>query len=177
MDTLTIRTKITAQLLKQKLFQGSIFSAIGALLILICGTYLPSSIMSPFGFIIICLALFCIAVGMIPYRRLSKLQLSPHKLLITERDCTVENDKSALYSIPLISINTVQFIQKGSVYGIALTFHKPIREKICVHSPQFDIAKLQSEAHRRFDCDLFLAFYPKEACAELTSLIEECHAS
>lgn len=93
--------------------------------------YMSAEILGIWGFLIYCVALGCIAYGMIPYRRLCALEQNPHLCILTDDDLVsfYFKGKPAL-AIPLSAIKTLEYSKTSTNYGILFSLksnaHSPV---------------------------------------------------
>ncbi len=115
MMSLHLHTTIKKELLKKNLFRGSLIAISGLVIIWLSYFLLPSSKSSLLWVIG---ALF-IAYGLIPYKRISQLQIHPHTLEISSEGVLYSQKNKHLF-IPWAEVTSAHFIETGSWYGICL---------------------------------------------------------
>jgi hypothetical protein len=150
------------------LLRGSAIAGIGALILLIAGATVPPQDLSIWGWPIIIVSFGLIAIGLIPYRRLSRLEDKPSKLVLTDDNeiIYIVNDRKRV-TIPYDSIEKMEYLKNSNIYGIGLWLKKNNNLKPVVHDPLFNAIGHQKIAQKRFGCDLFLPFFSERALAEL----------
>lgn len=167
-DTLTLRSSLPSSLLRDTLFRGSILAIIGLALIIYSGIFLSPSELRTWGFFLVILSFIIIALGLIPYRRLTRLELNPYKLTAVERDHLEFQMTNQTIDIPFSAIEKMTYIQNGNIYGIGLHI-----------KPEFSIlkAELKSRAlkyyQNRFHVDLFFPYFSQRSFHELEEWMQE----
>jgi hypothetical protein len=145
-DFLKLRTSIKPELMRKALFRGSLLGGTGVFLLVISGIFMPVPILSQWGIPIFLLAMLLIAFGMIPYRKLTRLEKSPNEIIISSDDLLTYCRKGKIiFQISLSSISSCSYIDDESVYGIKLI----LQEGQEIFLPYFtELAKSQIERYR-----------------------------
>lgn len=170
-----IRSSIKPELFRITLKKGSLLAGAGALMLLLGGTLLPLSYLKIWGGPLFFIALGLIALGLIPYRKLTQLQLSPHTLQ-REGDFLIYARKGKpLLKIPYEKVARMEYVEKEELYGIALWI-KQTREKIKILDERFDLEGFLYESKQKFGSDLFFPYFTEESF-KLISRLESNHAS
>jgi hypothetical protein len=121
-DFLKLRTSIKPDLMRSVLFRGSFLGGLGVILLAATGAFLPVPILSRWGIPIFLTSMGLIAVGMLPYRKLTRLEKNPDEILISEDEQFVYRRKGkVVFAIPLSSINSCTYVDDASHYGIEIT--------------------------------------------------------
>lgn len=160
-----VRTSVDKELLRRVVLRGSLIAAVGLLLMLF-GNGIPASHLSGWGAGIVLLSLALITLGLLPYRRLARLQLHPNELTLSEEELLYTRKKAPPLWIDRSSIADLRWLRRGELYGIAITLRPPATRR----------ADLQQEVarwRRLLDCDLFLPYFSKESCDQLQSSLSE----
>lgn len=108
--------------MRRTLWRGTLLAAAGALPILFSGVFLKQDALADWGWLIFLAGMALIALGLIPYRRLCKLEMNPNQLIIKDEnfiDYYVKN--KLVMSIPIDSIANIDYIEKNQLYGIDIT--------------------------------------------------------
>lgn len=119
-NSTTLRTSVSPSLLKWRLYLGSFLAGAGAFLLLFSSIYLSTSALEKWGFLILILGLGLIAVGLIPYRKLQRLEIKPNELILSEHGLAYYKGGSLQWKLPYASIHSMQFLESAWSYGIAL---------------------------------------------------------
>lgn len=116
-----LRSSISSEFLKKILIKGTLISGLGMSILVLAGAFLPIESLQRWGIWIFAFAMGCTAWGLIPYKRLQKLQTSPDEIRVTEDHILhyVKNQKE-VYRLPLSDIQKVRWIDKPNIYGICL---------------------------------------------------------
>ncbi|MBB65787.1 MAG: hypothetical protein CMO81_12075 [Waddliaceae bacterium] len=166
-DKLSIYSSVPLPLLKKALFRGSIFAAIGAVLILYSGIFVPVKLLNSWGFLVVTLGILLIANGLIPYRRLTKLQLKPYEIIIDIHGFSFRSEGKQRFTVPRKIVKRCEYLLKSDQYGIAIWLDKSCTKKILVQDANFDMRKFQNKSSNYFSCDLFFPFFKEKDYQEL----------
>lgn len=121
METLTLRTTVTSSMLKKTLMRGCIPAFVGILLIAIGGATLPPESLQFWGLPLLAIGLGLITYGLLPYRKLSRLQLNPDQIKVFDQDHLLYIKKGTpLLSIPCEAISNIDYLEEKDRYGIVL---------------------------------------------------------
>lgn len=114
-------TTVKPQLLKKVLLQGTALAGCGATILILAGILMPRNTLEIWGVYLFFLSAIFIAVGLVPYRRLQKLETNPDKITLSD-DSVLHYHKGdrILFSIPLDHIQSLEWIEKKNIYGITL---------------------------------------------------------
>lgn len=166
-DSLKIRSTISASLLKSTLFWGYGIASLGIIILVVAGSYLQIEYLHRWGWMLFLLAIGCITLGMLPYRRLSHLQLKPNELILLNHDHVLYTHKGKqLFSIPLKSISHTRYISHPSHYGIALWLKSPLIEPIRIYQSPEEVEKMRRKADQIDHADLFFPYFNQRAYEE-----------
>lgn len=160
-----VRTSVDKELLRRVVLRGSLIAAVGLVLMLF-GNGIPASRLSGWGAGIVLLSLALITLGLLPYRRLTRLQLHPNELTLSEEELLYTRQKAAPLWIGRSSIATLRWLRHGELYGIAITLHPPATRRA-------DLEREAARWRRLLDCDLFLPYFSQESCSQLQNSLSE----
>lgn len=152
------RSSIHTPLLQKALMRGSFLAGIGALALL-AGTFLPPENLKIWGPFLFLFSLGLIGWGLIPYRRLKRLETEPHEILITKDRLLFCWRKKPAFSIPLKRIKKAVFISSGDVYGIGISLEDASLSYVQALDEKFDITHFQQHSIKKYGCDLFLPYF------------------
>jgi hypothetical protein len=108
-----IRTHITPGLLRFALFRGTLMGGIGAAILLFSGIFLPPALLQGWGFFLFMLSIGLIAWGLIPYRRLKRLETNPNRLILDSEGAIHFLAKGkVLQSIPREAVKSLRWVEK-----------------------------------------------------------------
>lgn len=159
-----LHSTVKPEVKKNMLLRGSAIAAVGGLILLISGALTPPKDLEIWGWPIVIISFGLIALGLIPYRRLCRLEDRPNKLLLTDDNeiIYIHNDRKRV-TIPYSAIEKMEYLQDNSLYGIGIWLKKAPEVKMAVHDPIFNFHTHQKRAKFRFGCDLFLPFFSEKA--------------
>lgn len=90
------------------------------MLILVLGSILiPKETLEKWGIYLFFLSALLMAVGLVPYRRLQKLESNPNKIIINDSYLLYIREEKTL-SIPIEQIQSLEWVERTSIYGINL---------------------------------------------------------
>ncbi len=170
MDSIKFYSTITPSLKRKMLFRGTFLAGIGILLLSYAGVFLSPAILNVWGIPVLGLSIGLIAWGMIPYRQLCRLENDPDVLTIDERGLTLVRRGKALYMIPLTSIEKMEYVEKGTLYGIGIQLKESIPEKIVIYDPGFNMQKHQDTMRRHMGYPIFIANFSRRTYVQLQLL-------
>ncbi len=116
-DAIVLRSTIRPELMRRTLFRGSLIAGIGIIFLVLAGIFLPVGLLSLWGIPIYLFSLGLVTWGLLPYRKLTRLEKKPEKICIS-------NDGLLTYQnmiIPLLSIKSCEYIDDENRYGIKIT--------------------------------------------------------
>lgn len=163
-ETLRLRSTIKPSLLRRVLLRGSILAILGACILLYANIFISVDELSTWGLLIVCIALTLIAIGLIPYRKLTRLERHPYEMIAAEQIVTLKKD-NPLFSFPINSIEKIAYIEQDNSYGIGIWLKNP--EKILLHIPKFEMNRFKLKTQQHDSCDLFLPYFSERSCKSL----------
>ncbi len=89
-----IRSSICSQLMKSTLLKGTLYAALGVIILVLAGAFLPSETLTTFGLPIFIMGIGLITFGLLPYRRLTSIEKCPNELWIKESCIPISEEKS-----------------------------------------------------------------------------------
>jgi hypothetical protein len=116
MDTLTLRTSVRPELKRTLLIRGMILAVIGLALLMVGGIFLPPETLKQWGFPLFLVSILCIGGGLIPYKRVVKLESAPDSIVISDRGEI--HYKGKTYRMD--AVEKVEFYENRG-YGIKMT--------------------------------------------------------
>jgi hypothetical protein len=167
-ETFIIRTSIKPQIMRRTLFKGSLLALSGVLTLLISGIFLPKEQLQYGGFLFFLFGIGCITFGLLPYRRLSAMELKPDELIANEReDLEFWSKGKKRFTIPCSIIDKIDYIETNHTYGLALWLNPSTQQPIRIHDPYFNIHSLPEQTQNAAKSSLFLKFFSKRSTEEL----------
>jgi len=152
-DYFVVRSSLRPSLLRRVVFSGTIVALVGVLTLLF-GLFLPNAQLNVWGIPLFICGMLCITCGLLPYRRLTKLERYPHQIVAIEDQALhfLFYGKPAL-TIPRSSIERLQYREEKTMYGIAVKLKRPLPQKVVVHS-RFNVNKVTDS-----EGNLFLPYF------------------
>jgi hypothetical protein len=173
---MTLRSSIHPKLMWRVLVKGSILAGVGVLLLLLTGMFLPLEEMKQWGPIIFILGLGCVTFGLLPYKRLKKLEVNPYILRLDENDLYFFINETSIFMIPLVSIDTIQYIEKKESYGIGILLKSPLPQKLVVQDPRFNLSAFRKKSNKQ-GSDLFFEYFSQRSYETLSEAIKHDETS
>jgi hypothetical protein len=147
MDPLVLRSSIRPSLKHSLLQRGTFLGFIGGLLFLLAGIFLPLPQLSIWGLPVLGAAFALITAGLLPYRRLSHLEMHPHEISLTEQRLRFSRSGKPSFTLPLSCIKRIDYRDAPRHYGIAIWLKNPLPAKE--------------------GCDIFLPYFSKRSFDEM----------
>lgn len=117
----TFFSSVHPKLLKKVLYQGTLIAGIGVLMLVSASIFSTPQFLSKWGIYIFIIAAFLMALGLIPYRHLQRLEENPNKITLSENGLLhYYKGKSLSFSIPLKDIQSISWMENPYLYGIKL---------------------------------------------------------
>jgi len=164
-DYLQIQTTITHFYLKSILYKGFCYAFLGVLILLIGGVFLPEPLMQRWGWLIYFSAFFFITYGLLPYRKITRLQNKPNEIKLTSRSfLEFWSQTHFQFAIPLHLINSVRYFQKNKKYGMVLKltdFPENLRDNLSKFYIEMDKSKKE----------MIFLYFSKRSCQELDTAL------
>jgi len=153
--------------------RGTVLGGSGAFLILMGGTLMPLEFLSLWGIPFFLVGLFFISIGLLPYRKLARLQLTPHEIHYDGKCLVFHKQGKPLFQVFLPSIDKISYLEREHLYGVGIWLKKPIGEKVKVLQSHFNFSAFIADSMHRFEgCDLFLPFFTERTFKELRAQLE-----
>lgn len=165
-DTEVFRSAVRTSLVRKLLLRGTVFALLGLSILMYGGIRVASQDLEHWGWIYFVGGLFLITAGLRPYRQLTRLQLDPYTINVSESTATFARAGKRFYSLPLSLIREGRYVDTGSHYGIALSLKSDATQKVCVHDPMFPMDAHLTENRATFNADLFFPYFSPQAFQE-----------
>ena len=157
-ELLTLRSSIKPSLMLKALLRGFVWALLGAIILIFSGAKLSVETLSHWGLPLFATGIACITFGLLPYRRLLRLELKPNELVVVGDDHLEWWEKGRkLLSIPLDAIENMTWLDEGAKYGISLQIREHPTRKLIIHDPKMKMPSLP----------LFMPYFSKRTCEEL----------
>ncbi len=148
------------------------------MLIMLGGTLLPLALLKIWGAPLFCVGMTCISIGLLPYRKLTRLQLKPHAIHSSGHELIFLKSGKPLFKVLLGSLEKIEYLEKEETYGLGLWLKRPVEAKVKVLQPRFNFSRFTQRSMEEFEgCDLFLPYFSKHAYLRAKALLEPDHAS
>jgi hypothetical protein len=131
MEEIKIFTSLKGSFYRKKMVQGMLIALLGLGIIFFLGPLVKP----PLGFFILLLGVFLIAFGLIPLRRLSRLDQNPDELIVSGDQMHYIAGGKPVFSVPVKNISDLHYVEEANRWGIALTLRD--QQDIIVHDPHF----------------------------------------
>lgn len=172
MDTITLRTSIRPQLKRLLLFRGTILGLLGMGALLYGGIFVPVEALTSWGGALVLVSFILIGWGLIPYRRITKMEESPNRLVITEDEMMhYHRHGKDILKFPLKALKDVRFIDDGSLYGIALDLKPEWEEKVPNPAVSVVMQMFLWSLKKKHHFDRFFPYFSKRAAEELKEMV------
>jgi hypothetical protein len=172
-ESLTIRASISSQVMRRVLFKGFTIALMGIMGLLFGTIFIPLSLMKIWGLSLFLVCLGLITFGLLPYRRLSRLQAKPDELSINSlNELSYYSRGRKIMTLPLNSIIKMTYIQHPMNYGIALWLKSTKNLALKTHQSSF-VDILRQKGEKIGGADLFLPYFNERAYHELVDLQKE----
>lgn len=157
-------SSVKPALLRKTLLRGSLLGGLGAFILLLAGTLLPLAALKLWGIPAFISALLFIALGLIPYKVLVRLEENPYLLTFDGQTIELERKEHVLFSLPATAVEKLTFVEKEHYYGIAIVADL---DKISV-----DPAFLTVSKERCPEATLFCPYFSERSLAELAESLK-----
>lgn len=166
MNFFILRSAIKPDLMQKTLLRGTCIAGLGIGLLAATGTFMSVSVLEQWGLFIFGASVLLIGAGLIPYKRLQKLEKNPDEIRIEgNNNLYYFRQGKNLFSFPLHLISEVNWINRKTFYGIAIELKTDEGTKI----PKTFI----QQSRKRVASDLFFPFFTERAFNELKEFLKE----
>ncbi|WP_068468499.1 hypothetical protein [Candidatus Protochlamydia phocaeensis] len=153
--------------MRRALWQGFSLALIGVLGLIYWGAFARLHTLQMWGFWIFIGSLFLIAIGLLPYRRLSLLQTHPNELQAVGLDYLTFHVKGQkIVTIPFSAIDHFRYSEDARRYGLAFWLKPHSKEKVLIYSKK-GFAKLRKPPAKAQGADLFFPYFSQRSYEEL----------
>ncbi len=165
MEQIILRTAVLKPLKSHLVKRGSLYAILGGALLLGFGAFSPPLFLSRWGLLIWCSALFLIAWGLIPYKRVAKLEEIPNRLILDGEKLSYFKGEKLCRQVDRKSIVSADFIEVNPLYGISLKVDPETKEQL--PEPSFMARVCLKKVKAAHDYDLFFPYFSKRSAREL----------
>lgn len=164
----TLHSVISSRLMKRTLFKGIWFALVGIIGLLIAGIFLPVSTLQELGFFIFLFSIGLIAFGMLPYKRLSRLQLNPNRIIFNHLGyLEYYSEGNKQLTIPIESILKIAY-EDRVIYGISVWIKHPCLNPVIVHKEFKGLNRMRLEGRALSGADFFIPYFNERAFKEVS---------
>jgi len=129
MENISVRTTVKPELIRYTLWKGVSYAVVGSA-ILIYAISLPIEKLKIWGLPLFLFAGVLFTLGMLPYRKLTRLEKTPDKLLLNANETlTYVKKGKPILTIPLAKIERTAYLERGRMYGIGIEITPHSQEK------------------------------------------------
>ena len=116
----TFYSSIKPNLKRYLIRRSLLFVLPGFVLLFYMGVFLKTSALERWGLWGFALSFVLISAGMIPYRRIIRLETTPHSLSLEKDGLCFTHAKKGAIVFPIDQIKTFHFVQRKGFYGIRM---------------------------------------------------------
>lgn len=163
-----IQSTIDATTLKKSLFQGTSISALGALLFIVPTLFLSIPYLSRWGLYLFTISFFLIAIGMLPYKRLLKLQITPHVIEFLPEGIALWWKQKKICFISFSHLASIVYQADKKIPGIQL--HITGIDHYYCHKKIVD--RWQQKMQKKYRCDFFIPYISQKSYFKAQKFLE-----
>lgn len=173
-DEYKIRSSVQPQLVQNILLRGTLLGALGAFLLIFCSIFIPEELLAKVGLPLFFISFGIITLGLLPYRKLKKLELRPHEIVIhSGKEFIFAWQGAPCFTIPFDCVECIKSISSGSYYGIAIKIRRLSKEKITVLNGSFDLNSYVDKCRKKYSCDIFLPYFTQSSFQAFEEFIKD----
>lgn len=187
-ESVTLRSSVLPALMEHTLFQGTLKGGIGVFILLLGAIFLPPQEMKVWGFVLFVVAFAMLTWGLLPYKRLKKLEMNPSILTLDDPSWIHFSTKgNRVFSVPVAAIARIDYFPyglslegdrqkvseeaaKNGRYGIAIWLKSEGFSSI-QKSPHFDLERFHRISQQSYECDLFFAYFSPRSYLTLQQVL------
>lgn len=167
-ETIKLRSSIKPSLKRIAVIRGTLLAAIGMGILLYGTLFMSVTDLTQWGWLMFLVAGVLTAAGLIPYRKLTKLEREPYEIaVIQDLSLTFSSNQHQLFTIPITAIQRFDHQDKDELYGIRIWLQHPPKEKVIIQDPYFDIKAFENRSRKLWECDLFLPYFTERSYKSL----------
>lgn len=168
----SLRSSVSSAMMQKTLLRGTFLGGLGVLILLAAGIFVPPDQMKVWGPFFFLFSLGLITFGLLPYKKLKRLEEKPYTLTIEgEEWLHLSSQGKPLFSIPISSIDHIDYMDRSDPYGIAVFLKNPLPKKLTVQDPNFDLAAFYQRSLNQHQCDLFLSYFSRRSFIALQEFV------
>lgn len=159
-------TSIPAKVLKKQLFRGSLLSCMGLCTIFGAYFFLTGKELARYGWILFLLGTTTIAYGMVPFRKLTRLQIFPYQLQTTSTHLIYLKGEKTLLEVPKSNILQITYHQEGNKSGIGVS----VKNRDTIHL--YDSMESRAVLRKESEVDLFFPYFSRISFDQLLTHLQ-----
>lgn len=170
-----LRTTIPASLIDKALKRGWLLAALGIVILVYSGTFFSLTALKQWGWVLFLAGFACLTYGLLPYQRLSRLQLKPNELhCIGSESLEYYSSGQHMLTLAFKDIEELCYVEEAGVFGISVRLKRALANSDVQHHA-FNRNFFQKQAIKvQSDEKVFFPYFSKRSFEELqTWLIEE----
>ncbi len=143
-------TSISKEAVQKALRKGMFFASIGAFILVFAGVQLSVQQLGKWGGMLFLIGMGLITWGLLPYRKLSSMQLNPNRMMLNqslEAVYFIKNQKALSFSIA--SIASSEWIVDQGIPGILVKFKETLTPPLTIYSGIKEAKKMRKRAKQR----------------------------
>ncbi len=138
---LVIKTHLKPAIKRTALVRGTLLGGLGAVIMVLGGIYIPLNSLAVWGLPLFLAGFGLITLGLLPYRKLLRQEQQPCELHLYEARLLFIH-KRILLTLPLASIEKMEFQTLRNMEGITVYLKNPVPEKIVLHRQRLSAKQL-----------------------------------
>ncbi|CRX38733.1 hypothetical protein [Estrella lausannensis] len=162
-----IYSSISPEYYRKKMFRGTAIALCGVLGIVYFGSFVKPENLHYIGLPVLFLGGLLIAVGLIPLRRLTKLDQNPDEVALTAKYFHYLQGGNPILTIPVRDIESIRFEETSARYGIAVTLKQKSGAEVIVHAARFNLQRFMERSRKRAKADLFFPYFARRSFSRL----------
>lgn len=156
LDKIKFKTTVKPSFLRSFLVKGTLLSVLGILALIITSWPLLFGV----KYLVFCLAIPCILLGLYPYKKLYQLVTNPEEIILDKESFTYVTTKGEHITLPIRKIHKLVFFEETKHYGIGLMLDKKSKEFLKNN-------KAQQKWQKRLGTDLYLPYFSRSSYAAI----------
>ncbi len=106
---------------------------------------------------------------------------SKNHIVIQGKTFTYKSGAISVFSIPVETIRSISYQEKGLKYGLAIDLMASLSEGLLLHHPTFSVKKMQKKG-KKWGCDIFLPYFCEHTFQKIAQVLPakepaKCRAS
>lgn len=159
-EPINIRSCIRPDLMRRTVWRGTVYAGIGAMLLVLSGAFFSPEFLSRWGFLIFLVGMAFIIWGLLPYKKLRRLEMNPSVIRIEDGMLNYIQKGKCVTSIPINTIARCEYYMNKDVYGVGIMQKKNIASK-----------KLEASS-KEYGYDLFFPYFSESSVHKLIQLLD-----